>query len=105
MQRGPGGFQGGARPAEARLPGGTVYAAAAGAERAGGGGSDGDVFGHNIQVLCKRFGSFLVLYYTIFGDKSGIIGENVSYYLMIAVILISVIVPTGYSYLLFRKGI
>lgn len=35
----------------------------------------------------------------------GIIGENVSYYLMIAVILISVIVPTGYSYLLFRKGI
>ena len=36
---------------------------------------------------------------------SGIIGENVSYYLMIAVILISVIVPTGYSYLLFRKGI
>lgn len=36
---------------------------------------------------------------------SGIIGETVSYYLMIAVILISVIVPTGYSYLLFRKGI
>ena len=36
---------------------------------------------------------------------SGIIGENVSYYLMIAVMLISVIVPTGYSYLLYQKGI
>ena len=36
---------------------------------------------------------------------SSIIGENVSYYLMIAVMLISVIVPTGYSYLLYQKGI
>ncbi len=36
---------------------------------------------------------------------SGVIGETSSYYLMIAVILISVIVPTGYSYWLFRKGI
>ena len=35
----------------------------------------------------------------------GVIGENVSYYLMIAFILISVIVPCCYSYWLFRKGI
>lgn len=35
----------------------------------------------------------------------GVIGENVSYYLMIAFILISVIAPCCYSYWLFRKGI
>ena len=46
-----GGFQGAARPAEACLPGGTVCAAAAGAEGTGDRRRCGNVFRHIVQLL------------------------------------------------------
>ena len=46
-----GGFQGAARPAEARLPGSTVCAAAAGAEGTGDRRRCGNVLRHIVQLL------------------------------------------------------
>ena len=66
-------FQGAARPAEARLPGGPVGFALPGAESTGFRHGNRNGFGHNIQVLCKRFDRITLVYYTIYDMECGIL--------------------------------
>ena len=73
VQGSAGRFQGAARPAEARLPGGPVGFALPGAESAGFRHGNRNGFGHNIQVLCKRFDRITLVYYTIYDMECGIL--------------------------------
>ena len=73
VQGSAGRFQGAARPAEARLPGGPVGFALPGTESTGFRHGNRNGFGHNIQVLCKRFDRIPFVYYTIYDMECGIL--------------------------------